>query len=75
MNCFFANFAGLKGGSNPIQTPQSGVKVTVSAKSAGRGFFLPFMGGVQPVQGVQSGDALTFTLPSITKGAVFWVQQ
>ena len=75
INCFFANFAGLKGGSNPIQTPQSGVKVTVSAKPAGKGFFLPFMGDVQPVQGVQSGDAMTFTLPSITRGAVFWVEQ
>ncbi len=75
INCFFANFAGLKGGSNPIQTPQSGVKVTISAKSAGKGFFLPFMSDVQPVQGEKSGSAVTFTLPSIAKGAVFWIEQ
>jgi len=74
INCFFANFAGLKGGSNPIQTPQTGVKVTVDSKSAGKAFFLPFMGDVQPVQGTRNGDALTFTLPAISKGAVFWVE-
>jgi len=74
INCFFANFAGLKGGSNPIQTPQTGVKVSISSKSSGKGFFLPFMGDVQPVQGAQNGDAVTFTLPTITKGAVFWVE-
>ncbi len=26
---FFANFAGLEGGVNPVQTPQTGVQVTV----------------------------------------------
>jgi hypothetical protein len=74
INCFFANFSGLKGGSNPIQTPQAGVKVTVTAKSNPKGFFLPFMGEVQPVNGVRNGDALTFTLPTISKGAVFWYE-
>ena len=74
INCFFANFAGLKAGSNPIQTPQTGVKVTVASKSAGKAFFLPFMGEVQPVQGVQTGDATVFNLPAISKGAVFWVE-
>ncbi len=74
INCFFANFAGLKGGSNPIQTPQTGVKVMVSSKSSGKGFFLPFMGQVQPVQGLQSGDDVTFTLPAISKGGVFWIE-
>jgi len=74
INCFFANFAGLKAGSNPIQTPQNGVKVTLTAKSSRKGFFLPFMGQVQPLQGAQNGEAVTFTLPTITKGAVFWVE-
>jgi hypothetical protein len=74
INCFFANFAGLKAGSNPIQTPQNGVKVTLAAKSSTKGFFLPFMGQVQPLQGAQNGDAVTFTLPTISRGAVFWVE-
>lgn len=74
VQCFFANFAGLVGGVNPVQTPQSGVKVTVASQAAGKGFFLPFMGTVQPVEGVRSGDAVSFTLPTISRGAVFWVE-
>jgi len=70
-----ANFAGLVGGKNPVQTPQTGVEVTLTSKSQGRGFFLPFLGETQALKGVQHGDAVTFTLPAITKGAVFWYEQ
>jgi hypothetical protein len=71
MNVFFANFAGLKGGVNPVQTPQNGVEVTVKAGSGGKGLFLPFLGEEQEIKGMRSGDAFTFALPTITKGAVF----
>jgi hypothetical protein len=74
INCFFANFTGLRGGVNPVQTPQDGVEVSVKAKSVGKGFFLPFLGEVQAVKGVRHGDSVTFTLPAITKGAVFWYE-
>jgi hypothetical protein len=73
INCFFANFAGLKAGANPVQTPQEGVEVSVKAK-AEKGHFLPFLGDVQDVKAVRHGDAVTFTLPAITKGAVFWYE-
>ena len=53
INVFFANFAGLRGGSNPVQTPQSGVQVTVKSKSGEKGFFLPFLGEIQEVEGVR----------------------
>ena len=71
INCFFANFAGLRGGSNPIQTPQNGVEVSVRSQAGEKGFFLPFMGESQDVKGVRHGDTITFTLPAITRGAVF----
>ena len=74
IQCFLANFAGLRGGSNPIQTPQNGVTVSVASKSGGKGFYLPFLGEMQPVQGVRHGDSVDFTLPTITKGAVFWYE-
>jgi hypothetical protein len=74
VNCFFANFAGLRGGSNPVQTPQTGAEVSVASKVDGKGFFLPFLGDVQPVKGIRHGDAVTFTLPAITKGGVFWYE-
>jgi hypothetical protein len=75
VNVFFANFDGLKGGVNPLQTPQRGVQVTVVSKSDLKGSFLPFLGDVQAVQGARRGDSVTFTLPTITKGAVFWYEQ
>jgi len=74
INCFFANFAGLRGGSNPVQTPQSGVEVSVTAKGNGKAFFLPFLGDVQTIQGTRRGDSVTYPLPPITKGGVFWIE-
>jgi len=71
LHCFFANFAGLKGGSNPVQTPQTGVEVTVQSKSEGQAVFLPFLGTPQTLKGVRHQDSITFELPAITKGAVF----
>lgn len=71
---FFANFAGLIGGRNPIQTAQSGVQVTISGSSKGSGFFLPFLGEVHPVQGTVGAQGVTYQLPAIDKGAVFWVE-
>jgi len=71
---FFANFAGLRGGVNPVQTPQTGVQVTVSGVAKGRGFFLPFLGDLQPLDGTAGGSGITYKLPAIEKGAVFWYE-
>jgi hypothetical protein len=71
---FFANFAGLQGGVNPVQTPQTGIQVTVSGATKGRGFFLPFLGDMQLLQGTASGDGIIFHLPAVEKGAVFWYE-
>lgn len=70
---FFANFAGLRGRANPIQTAQSGVQVTISGAAKSRGFFLPFLGDVQPVEGTVGAHGVTYQLPAIDKGAVFWI--
>ncbi len=71
---FFANFAGLVGGVNPVQIPQRGVAVTVLGARAGHGFFLPFLGEVQAVTGLDGYDGTVYKLPAIEKGAVFWVE-
>ena len=60
VNFFFANFTGLRGGSNPVQTPQSGVEVSVKSKVDGKGLFLPFLGDVQTVKGTPHGDTNHF---------------
>jgi hypothetical protein len=72
ITCFFANFTGLRGGSNPLQTPQSGVKVSIPSKAGDEGYVLPFLGTAQPLHGIRNRDSVTFTLPPIAKGAAFW---
>jgi hypothetical protein len=74
INVFLANFDGLVAGSNPVQTPQNGVEVVVKSSSEGKGYFLPFLGDAQSLKGTQHNGAVTFTLPAITKGAVFWYE-
>lgn len=69
---FFANFAGLQGGVNPVQTPQKDVRIEVNGISKAQGYFLPFLGEVSKVNGVAENGKVTFTLPVIEKGAVFW---
>lgn len=71
---FFSNFAGLVGGENPVQSPQTDVQVTVSGTTHGHGFFLPFLGDVMPLNGtVVEGDT-RYKLPAIEKGGVFWYE-
>jgi hypothetical protein len=71
---FLANFAGLQGGVNPIQTPQTGVQVTVSGAANGHGFFLPFLREVQTLNGTAVNTGMSYKLPTIEKGAVFWYE-
>ncbi|HEY6338953.1 MAG TPA: hypothetical protein VIW68_10695 [Candidatus Sulfotelmatobacter sp.] len=69
---FLANFAGLVGGVNPVQTPQSGVEVSLPAVPGNAGYFLPFLGDVQRLQSAQKDGHEIFVLPAINKGGVFW---
>ena len=69
---FLANFAGLVGGANPIQTPQADVKISLPVVPGNAGYLLPFLGDVQKLQGTQKDGRETFVLPAINKGAVFW---
>jgi hypothetical protein len=71
---FLANFAGLRGGVNPIQTPQNGVEVTISGATTGHGFFLPFLGETQSLNGMVTAGGITYQLPALEKGAVFWFE-
>jgi hypothetical protein len=74
INVYFANFAGLPGGPNLIATPQTDVEVSVVSKSDGQGFFLPFLGSTEALPGTRKGDSMSFVLPTINRGAVFWYE-
>lgn len=69
---FFANFAGLRGRVNPMQTPQTGTQVVINGARKGHGFFLPFLGDVISLEGIAGADQITYNLPPIQKGAAFW---
>jgi hypothetical protein len=71
---FLANFAGLHGGVNPVQTSQTGIRVTVSPEIKGRAYFLPFLGQVQELEGARHDGGVSYTLPPISKGAAFWYE-
>jgi hypothetical protein len=71
---FLANFTGLQGKVNPVQTPLTDVSVTVSGETGGKAFLLPFMGDVQELKGVQRSRGVSYALPTISKGAVFWYE-
>jgi hypothetical protein len=70
---FMANFSGLIGGKNPVQTPQT-VTITVPAGHGSSANFLPFLGEARKLRGTLKDGSVFFTLPPITKGAVFWLQ-
>jgi len=71
LHVFFANFKGLRGGVNPVQTPESGATITV--QGAGDGYFLPFLGHVQKLPSKRNETKTTFELPPINKGGVAWI--
>jgi hypothetical protein len=71
---FFANFAGLVGGQNAVQTPQKDIRVSVPAAAAHKAWFLPFLGEAVEVQGHDQNGRLVFVLPEIQKGAIVWLE-
>ncbi|MGO9862660.1 MAG: family 10 glycosylhydrolase [Terriglobales bacterium] len=67
---FFANFMGLRGKENAVQTPEKHAEVTLPGKVRGR--FLPFLGDETPITGHFENGRTHFDLPEIAKGAVAW---
>lgn len=71
---FLANFAGLRGHVNPIQTPVEGVQITINGSTHSHGYLLPFLGEIQTLDGMAGEHNITFHLPAIQKGAIFWYE-
>jgi hypothetical protein len=67
---FLANFKGLVGNKNAVQTPEAGARIVV--KGSPHAHFLPFLGEVEELHGTTKDGETTYTLPDITKGAVIW---
>jgi hypothetical protein len=71
---FFANFTGLVPHRNANQAPVANVKVRVKQGKPTRLVLLPFLGEAQSIEGRQSGNSIEFTIPSIERGAVAWLE-
>jgi hypothetical protein len=70
---FFANFSGLRGGANPIPTPQK--DITLRLRTQARVRYLPFLGTTQELRGTREGEAFVFRLPELQRGGVAWVEK
>ena len=73
LQIFIANFTGLRGGVNPIPTPQKDIAVRL--RSSKRLRWLPYMGDAQELRGEPSGDGVVYRLPKVDRGGVVWVEK
>jgi hypothetical protein len=70
---FFANFSGLRGGVNPIPTPQKDITLRLRTQAKVR--YLPFLGTTQELHGTREGDVFVYRLPELQRGGVAWVEK
>ena len=66
---FIANFTGLRGHENPVQSPVN-VRISFSGRRKQAVSFLPFLGEAQEIHAEQPAGNSIFTLPAIEKGGV-----
>ena len=67
---FMANFKGLRGHQNPVQTPENGARIVFEEGYADKMSFLPFLGDAVALSATKHGPETVFVLPKIEKGAV-----
>jgi hypothetical protein len=75
LHIFLANFDGLVGGQNAVQTPQKDIRVSIPAAGSAKAWFLPFLGEAVELEGQRQKEELVFVLPEIQKGAVVWFER
>lgn len=71
---FLANFKGLKGDENAVQTPEQNIKITFPAKQNSKIFALPFLGATQEIKGEWRDGQMACVIPQIDKGMVVWCE-
>ena len=70
---FLFNIGGLRGGTNAVPTPESGMTVTVPATPAVRMYYVPFLGQKQDLRAQRRGSQLIFRVPSVERGGILWL--
>ena len=72
---FLVNFRGLRGHKNAVPEPAADVNVTLPAAPGTRVYYLPFLGEKQELQAQRQGCQLTFTIPTVNRGGVVWLDR
>jgi hypothetical protein len=70
---FLANFDGLKAGEVATPRAQHDIQITLQAPAGTQLHILPFMGVESVISGKQQASQMQFTLPSVERGAIAWV--
>lgn len=70
---FIANFTGLRGGVNPIPTPQK--EISIRLRSAHQVHWLPFMGDAQDLRGEPTAGGVLYRLPAVDRGGVVTIDK
>ena len=70
---FLANFDGLKAGEIATPRTQHDVQIALEAPAGTQLHILPFLGVESVISGKQQGRQVRFTLPSVDRGAVAWI--
>jgi len=69
---FFANFTGLRAGTQATPSSQSGIRITTPARLGAIMHVLPFMGRESIISGRTTDANIQFRLPPLERGAVVW---
>jgi hypothetical protein len=70
---FLGNFDGLKAGEIATPRTQHDIKITLQAKPGTQLHVLPFLGQESQISGKAEGKGTRFTLPTLERGAVVWI--
>jgi hypothetical protein len=70
---FLGNFDGLKAGEIATPRTQHDIEITLQAKPGTQLHVLPFLGQESQVSGKVEGKGIRFSLPTLERGAVVWI--
>jgi hypothetical protein len=71
---FLANFDGLKGGEVATPNTQHDIMISVTESGTTKLHILPFLGEESKIQGIRKDGKTRFTIPTLDRGAVVWIE-
>jgi len=72
---FLANFSGLKNDQVVNQIPEKDIKINFRRTAGAKAFYLPFLGEKQELNAQVRDGHVIYTLPTVEKGGVVWLEE